>query len=100
MALFGLCWLPLHTFFALHDFSSAFRELLESKSVAPFAGLLYFACHWLAMANSFVNPLIYFTMQSSFRVRLFSALYPFVRIYSYTSCPVPRSTSFILCSLE
>ena len=85
VALFGLCWLPLHTFFALHDFSSAFRELLESKSVAPFASLLYFACHWLAMANSFVNPLIYFTMQSSFRVRLAPSLYYSLLSYGYTS---------------
>src|SRR5687768_1489442 len=27
----------------------------------------YFACHWLAMANSFVNPIIYCFMSENFR---------------------------------
>lgn len=29
---------------------------------------LFFLCHWMAMANSFVNPIIYSFMSKSFRV--------------------------------
>ncbi|XP_071107655.1 substance-K receptor-like [Haliotis cracherodii] len=63
VVLFGLCWLPLHTFFLLESF---IPELMREAD----KNALYYACHWLAMANSFVNPVIYGFMNDSFRADL------------------------------
>ncbi|ESO88994.1 hypothetical protein LOTGIDRAFT_182876, partial [Lottia gigantea] len=60
--LFGLCWLPLHTFMLILDFNPT---LITNYNVQE---KIYFGSHWLAMSNSFVNPVIYGFMNESFRV--------------------------------
>lgn len=63
--LFGVCWLPLHTFFVVITFNeTAFGDAANG---------IYFAFHWLSMANSFVNPVIYGFMNENFRVRMNNA---------------------------
>ncbi|KAL4239567.1 hypothetical protein ACF0H5_000379 [Mactra antiquata] len=59
VVLFVLCWLPLHTFFLVLNFT----EQLDHDSLT----LPYFVCHWIAMSNSFVNPIVYGTLNESFR---------------------------------
>ncbi|XP_045211602.2 QRFP-like peptide receptor [Mercenaria mercenaria] len=62
VVLFVLCWLPLHTFFLVLNFT----EKLDHASLS----LTYFICHWIAMSNSFVNPIVYGTLNDSFRADL------------------------------
>ncbi|XP_018654664.1 putative neuropeptide receptor [Schistosoma mansoni] len=62
VAMFGICWLPSHLFFLLQDFSTLFRNMPEHTT-----RLVYGMCHWIAMSNSFVNPIIYLIMSRSFR---------------------------------
>nr|XP_018911135.1 PREDICTED: neuropeptide Y receptor-like isoform X1 [Bemisia tabaci]XP_018911136.1 PREDICTED: neuropeptide Y receptor-like isoform X1 [Bemisia tabaci] len=67
--LFALCWLPLQLFLLLYYFYpeiSAYRTESEKRVYA----LSYFLCHWLANANSFVNPLVYCFMSDNFRADL------------------------------
>ena len=60
VVLFALCWLPLHIFF----FVLTFFE----KEHHPSLTLTYFICHWIAMSNSFVNPIVYSLLNDSYRV--------------------------------
>lgn len=64
VVLFVLCWLPLHTFFLVLHFTSGIDEK------APALILTYYLCHWVAMSNSFVNPIVYCSLNDSFRVSL------------------------------
>ncbi|XP_005090267.1 QRFP-like peptide receptor [Aplysia californica] len=60
--LFGLCWLPLHLFMMVVTFKyNAFGDA---------ANEIYFGVHWLSMANSFVNPVVYGFMNDNFRADL------------------------------
>ncbi|CAH8666665.1 unnamed protein product [Schistosoma haematobium] len=47
---------------AMFDFSPLFRNMPENTT-----RLVYGMCHWIAMSNSFVNPIIYLIMSKSFR---------------------------------
>lgn len=62
VALFALCWLPLHVFTLTMDFAP---QLHEASSMVT----AYYAVHWLAMSNSFMNPIIYGFLNDCFRVR-------------------------------
>src|SRR6218665_889546 len=65
--LYGFCWFPIKVFQVLLDFnliSYCSRTQLHTLVT------IYFVCHWTAMANSFVNPIIYSFMSRSFRVSL------------------------------
>ncbi|XP_064633972.1 RYamide receptor-like isoform X2 [Lineus longissimus] len=64
VVLFGICWLPLHLFMILLDFVF---DPSYAKQQGEILQPLYFAFHWLAMSNSFVNPIIYGFMNDSFR---------------------------------
>ena len=64
VVLFALCWLPLHAFFLTVDFNPDLIQDLEPLQI------IYFVAHWVAMSNSFVNPIIYVFMNSNFRVSL------------------------------
>jgi len=68
VVLFGVCWLPLHAFMLVIDFNP---QLTDYKTAAQkrFFIALYYCVHWLAMSNSFVNPIIYGFLNDSFRVR-------------------------------
>ncbi|XP_062124331.1 tachykinin-like peptides receptor 99D isoform X1 [Drosophila sulfurigaster albostrigata] len=58
--IFGVCWLPFHTYFII---TSCYPAITE----APFIQELYLAIYWLAMSNSMYNPIIYCWMNSRFR---------------------------------
>lgn len=61
VTIFGFCWLPYHLFFIV-----AFHNKRLTANV--FGQQLYLAFYWLAMSNAMVNPLIYYWMNSRFRV--------------------------------
>ncbi|BES87428.1 7 transmembrane receptor (rhodopsin family) [Nesidiocoris tenuis] len=67
--LFALCWLPLQLFILVFYF---YPELAtyNTESQRNIYAISYFACLWLANANSFVNPLIYSFMSENFRYDL------------------------------
>jgi len=67
VTLFGVCWLPLHVFFLVTDLAPS---LLANAGPAEFQIfiIVYYCVHWLAMSNSFVNPIIYGFLNDSFRV--------------------------------
>lgn len=55
VTIFGVCWLPYHAYFiyAYHDNS------IVNK---PFIQHVYLFFYWLAMANTMVNPIVYYWM--------------------------------------
>ncbi|XP_071488021.1 tachykinin-like peptides receptor 99D [Diadema setosum] len=59
---FALCWLPLHIY---HLLGSVASHVLLKNTESTFA--LYFSIHWVAMANSFLNPIIYGFLNDGFR---------------------------------
>ena len=65
VAMFGICWFPLHLFILLLDFRP---ELFSTVSMETLT-TLFIIFHWLAMSNSFANPIIYGFTNESFRVR-------------------------------
>ncbi|CAH8869565.1 unnamed protein product [Trichobilharzia szidati] len=62
VAMFGVCWLPSHLFFLLQDFHPEFRKIPDDSK-----RIIFGVCHWIAMSNTFVNPIIYLIMSKSFR---------------------------------
>nr|XP_022319138.1 tachykinin-like peptides receptor 86C isoform X2 [Crassostrea virginica] len=68
VTIFGVCWLPLHAFMLIRDFHpSPQNGKLELG--------LYLGVHWLAMSNSFANPIIYSFTNDSFRADLLTLFY-------------------------
>ncbi|XP_058457169.1 tachykinin-like peptides receptor 86C [Malaya genurostris] len=61
VTIFAICWLPYHLFFvyAYHN-----NQMTSSSYVQQ----LYLGFYWLAMSNAMVNPIIYYWMNSRFRV--------------------------------
>lgn len=66
--LFAVSWLPLQTFSLVLFLFPEIRQDFEYQSTQYniFIGT-YFACHWLSMAHSCLNPLIYCFMNDKFR---------------------------------
>ncbi|XP_053202617.1 neuropeptide Y receptor type 5-like [Panonychus citri] len=64
--LFAVCWLPLHIFNILYWFEVPIFDPGSDTGFYLHNGL-FFLCHWLAMANSFLNPIIYCFMSDNFR---------------------------------
>ncbi|XP_059088524.1 tachykinin-like peptides receptor 86C [Tigriopus californicus] len=60
VVLFGLCWFPYHFYFlyTFHDKSIISRPNIQH---------VYLTFYWLAMANSMINPIIYYLMNARFR---------------------------------
>ena len=58
--IFMVCWAPYHIYFIL-----VFHK--PSITKASYIGHLYLFFYWLAMANSCVNPIIYYWMNAKFR---------------------------------
>ena len=60
VTIFAICWLPYHMFYvyAYH------KPHITSSSYVPH---LFLGFYWLAMANSMVNPIIYYWMNRRFR---------------------------------
>ena len=67
VTLFGVCWLPLHLFIVVIDFNPHLSDESSPEANSVVAGV-YTTAHWLAMSNSFVNPIIYGFLNDSFRV--------------------------------
>ncbi|CAM1298552.1 Uncharacterised protein g2159 [Pycnogonum litorale] len=66
VVLFALCWLPLHLFMLCVYFHKGFAVMGSENHKNVYVGV-FLTCHWLAMANSFVNPIIYNFMCENFR---------------------------------
>lgn len=60
VAIFAICWLPYHAYF-LYIY---YNPQLNMKN---YIQRVYLIIYWLAMANSMVNPIIYYTMNERFR---------------------------------
>ncbi|XP_047425055.1 tachykinin receptor 1b [Mugil cephalus] len=58
---FAVCWLPYHVYFLLHQF---FPDLFEQRYIQQ----VYLAVMWLAMSSTMYNPIIYYCLNSRFRV--------------------------------
>jgi len=67
VTLFALCWLPLHGFNIILDFVPQLRNE-DQPEASRVVVAIYTTVHWLAMSNSFVNPIIYGFLNDSFRV--------------------------------
>jgi hypothetical protein len=69
VAIFGLCWLPLHGLNMARDTNPEIMLFQSKHEYYVFLGL-YLTAHWLAMSNSFTNPIIYGFTNESFRVSM------------------------------
>uniref|UniRef100_A0A8D8QSE4 Neuropeptide Y receptor n=2 Tax=Cacopsylla melanoneura TaxID=428564 RepID=A0A8D8QSE4_9HEMI len=69
VVMFAVCWLPLQMFLFLFYFIPSFGVQPRDPGWHIYA-LSYFACHWIANANSCVNPLVYCFMSENFRTDL------------------------------
>ncbi|RWS07417.1 substance-P receptor-like protein, partial [Dinothrombium tinctorium] len=69
VVLFAICWLPLQIFLILHWFRIEFTDI-ETEFGFRVYMITFFVCHWLAMANSCVNPIVYCFMSENFRVNM------------------------------
>ena len=65
--LFLICWLPIKILMTVITYSPEWLFIDDPQSNNVYIAS-YFICHWMAMANSFVNPIIYSFMSKSFRV--------------------------------
>lgn len=65
VAMFGVCWMPLHILNVILNFRTETSSRADDTIAA-----IYISAHWLAMANSFANPIIYSFTNSIFRVKL------------------------------
>ena len=59
VAIFAICWLPYHAYFiyAHHN-----QEIVKK----PFIQHVYLAFYWFAMANTMVNPAIFYWMNQRY----------------------------------
>ncbi|XP_068229236.1 prolactin-releasing peptide receptor-like [Palaemon carinicauda] len=88
MVCFVLCWFPLQVLQFLVYFAP---EITTCRGNACFTYYMsFFACHWLAMANSFMNPFIYCFMSKNFREDLLQ----FIRKCRRKRIRRTRSTKF------
>ena len=70
VALFAVCWMPLHVFHLVVDLSVALQDYMEQATgdQRRLFIVIYCCVHWLAMSNSFVNPVIYGFLNDCFVV--------------------------------
>nr|XP_027203941.1 RYamide receptor-like [Dermatophagoides pteronyssinus] len=66
ISVFTICWLPIQLFNILIYFKRNFLHVDSSFKYYAFVGS-YFFCHWISMAHSFMNPIIYSFMSKNFR---------------------------------
>ena len=50
---------------------SRLQNVIDFKHKYYFFPAMYYTVHWLAMSNSFVNPIIYGFLNDSFRVSVY-----------------------------
>ena len=56
LIVFGVCWLPYHAYFIYNYYSDIASETYTQH--------VFLAFFWLVMANSALNPIIYFLMNA------------------------------------
>ncbi|XP_077999614.1 prolactin-releasing peptide receptor-like [Glandiceps talaboti] len=61
---FFLCWLPIHVF---NIVMATKPDILKDVSSQSLAMIVFICCQWVAMANSFLNPIIYTFIKQGFR---------------------------------
>ena len=64
---FALCWLPLHIFTMAVEVSPGILRL-QTKTQETIFFALFYTAHWLAMASSFTNPVVYCFLNEDFMV--------------------------------
>lgn len=57
VTIFGVCWLPYHTYFIVSNVDPSINH-------SPYIQEIYLAIYWLAMSNSMYNPMIYCFMNN------------------------------------
>ncbi|XP_036367846.1 RYamide receptor-like isoform X2 [Octopus sinensis] len=62
VVMFGVCWMPLSILILFLEYHYELALKPGSKLIS-----IYISLHWLAMAHSFVNPIIYGFMNDNFR---------------------------------
>lgn len=67
VGLFILCWSPIHFFNVLLYFAPSIMNI-ETELMYNLFYLTFFACHFLAMVHSLMNPIVYCFMSENFRV--------------------------------
>lgn len=67
MVCFVVSWLPLQILQFLIYFVPDVIMHCSGKDCFAYH-MSFYACHWVAMANSFMNPFIYCFMSKNFRV--------------------------------
>lgn len=100
VCIFGLCWLPLHTFIIVIDFNPHLLEYKSEQQEILFTAVYYFA-HWLAMSNSFANPIIYGFTNDSFRVSIDTVLFHvfeclIMHVFSLLRYPGKKVTVYLI----
>eukprot|EP00095_Tigriopus_kingsejongensis_P008098 maker-scaffold590_size129399-snap-gene-0.30 protein:Tk08098 transcript:maker-scaffold590_size129399-snap-gene-0.30-mRNA-1 annotation:"tachykinin-like peptides receptor 86c-like isoform x1" len=75
VTIFGVCWLPYHVYFiyAYHDNSIVNKAFIQH---------VYLFFYWLAMANTMVNPIVYYWMNKRFRKYFIRVLFFLPRLLS------------------
>lgn len=60
VTVFTFCWLPYETYLVLN-------EVREGINDYYYINVIFFCCHWLAMSNSCLNPIIYAIYNDKFQ---------------------------------
>lgn len=69
VALFAVCWFPTHLFHLVRVFNKDFlMHFIDNDASNPKYLAIVISSHWLSMAHSFVNPIIYSFMSDNFKV--------------------------------
>ena len=88
--IFAVCWLPYHTYFLYSFYNPSIMR-------AWYTPHMFLAFYWLAMANSCVNPMVYYAMNTRYsppRQYKFKVFIPFQSPKFYQVCilTAPLST--------
>ncbi|XP_069124269.1 QRFP-like peptide receptor [Argopecten irradians] len=89
VAVFGICWLPIHVFVIFMDFYPSFFENGDQMLTMG----IFLCVHWLAMSNSFANPVIYGFTNESFRADLATLFYMWMPCCGCLKHAMPRLSS-------
>ena len=68
VVVFAVCWLPVHLFNLVIDLQPSVLDRIRTQQDERLYIGIFYICHWLAMSNSFANPVIYCFLSDSFRV--------------------------------
>ncbi|KAK7004187.1 cardioexcitatory receptor, partial [Biomphalaria glabrata] len=63
VSIYAVCWLPLHVITLVGDSNPTIYN-------NPHMELVWLCAHWLAMSHSCYNPIVYFSLNATFRKSL------------------------------